>query len=167
MKESTSMTMFDRLSIKVVAAGAGLCGVAIALSPDVAAAQWVTGGYDCIQTSAGEVVGAAPAAAACAPAGAALTDMAAGIPMALPGPIPVAPPVPVVPVAPPIPVVPVAPPVPVVPVVPAGAPVGVPVAAGAPLLDMAGGYGGKGDPIEPAPAGAPAPGQPILPGPAA
>jgi hypothetical protein len=162
------MAMFDRLSIRVVAAGAGLCGAAIALSPDAAAAAWVTGGYECIQTAAGEVAGAAPAPAACGPAGAPLTDMAAGIPMALPGPIPVAPPVPVVPIAPPVPVVPAAPPIPVVPIgAPVGAPLGAPVAAGAPLIDMSGGYGGKGDPIEPSPAGAPAPGQPILPGPAA
>jgi len=31
---------------------------------------------------------------------------------------------------------------------------------------MAGGFAGKGDPVAPAPAGAPADGQPLLPGPA-
>jgi hypothetical protein len=156
------MTIFGRFNVRVVVAGAGLCGVAMALSPQVAATPLLTGGYDCMSTSAGEL-GAAPAAAACAPASAPLADMA-GIPMALPGPVPV------VPAAPPVPVVPLAPPVPVVPAaapVPLGAPlaVGAPVAGGAPLTDMSGAYGGKGDPIAPPPAGAPASGQPILPGP--
>jgi hypothetical protein len=115
------MTIFDRFNVRVIAAGAGLCGVAMALSPHVVAAPMTTGGYDCYSASAGEV-GAAPAAP-CAPASAPLADMA-GVPMALPGPVPVvpaAPPVPVVPLAPPVPVVPVAPPVPL------GAPVGDPV----------------------------------------
>ncbi|MGB9251723.1 MAG: beta-xylosidase, partial [Mycobacterium sp.] len=65
------MAAFDRFSIKVVA-GVGLCGAAIALSPNVAAALLNTGGYACMQGAAGEV--AAPAiaggAAVCAPAAA-------------------------------------------------------------------------------------------------
>ncbi|MCB1686424.1 MAG: hypothetical protein KDI31_18140, partial [Pseudomonadales bacterium] len=114
------MAIFDRISIRVVAVGAGLCGIAFALSPGVALA----GGYDCLETAAGEPA----AAAACAP----VTGMA-GVPMALPGPLPVvapalplAPPVPVVPLVPPVPVPPVAPPVPVPPVAP---PVPVPPVA--------------------------------------
>ncbi|HYB82510.1 MAG TPA: hypothetical protein VED43_12860, partial [Mycobacterium sp.] len=39
----TLMTTFDRFKIKVVA-GAGLCGAAIALSPDAAATTLITGG---------------------------------------------------------------------------------------------------------------------------
>ena len=63
MKGSTSMTIFDRFNITVVAAGAGLCSVALALSPQVAAAPLITGGgYACVQTSSGDAVGAAPAA---------------------------------------------------------------------------------------------------------
>ncbi|MGA9490576.1 MAG: hypothetical protein WBV80_10045, partial [Mycobacterium sp.] len=54
------MAAFDRFSIKVVA-GVGLCGAAIALSPDVVAAPLKTGGYACMQGAAGEV--AAPAVA--------------------------------------------------------------------------------------------------------
>jgi hypothetical protein len=146
------MTIFDRFNVRVVAAGAGLCGVAMALSPHVAAAPLPTGGYECFSASAGEVV-AAPAAAPCSPASAPLADMA-GIPMALPGPVPV------VPAAPPVPVVPVAPPVPL------GAPL-APVAGGAPLTDMSGAFGGKGDPTNPPADGAPVSGQPILPGPGA
>jgi hypothetical protein len=56
---------------------------------------------------------------------------------------------------------------PIVP--PLGAPIAAaagPVAAGAPIVDMAGGFGGKGDPIDPPAPGAPADGQPLLPGPA-
>jgi hypothetical protein len=44
---------------------------------------------------------------------------------------------------------------------------GAPLPVGAPILDMAGGYGGKGTPTGSAPAGNPVAGQPILPGPAA
>jgi hypothetical protein len=153
------MTIFDRFSIRLVAAGAGLCGAALCFSPDATAAPLITGGgYACLEGAAGQA-GAAPVAAGCSPAAAPLADMA-GVPMALPGPIPAAPPVPVVPP------VPLAPPVPVVPVVPAGAPVAAPVAAGAPI-DMANGYAGKGDPILPAPPGAPVSGEPIPPGPSA
>ncbi|ORC04194.1 beta-xylosidase, partial [Mycobacterium persicum] len=57
------MTVFDRFNLKVVAC-AGLCGVAIALSPNVAAAPLKTGGYGCVQGMAGE--GATPAAAGAA-----------------------------------------------------------------------------------------------------
>ena len=151
------MTIFDRFNVRVVAAGAGLCGVAMVLSPHVAATPLPTGGYECFSPSAGEV--GAASMAACGPAGAPVADMA-GIPMALPGPVPVvpaAPPVPVLPLAPPVPVVPVAPPV----------PLGAPLAAGAPVADMAGAFGGKGDPTNPPAAGAPVSGQPILPGPGA
>ena len=96
------MAVFDRLSIRVAAVGAGLCGIALALSPGVAQA----GGYDCLQTTAGEapaaagagVAGAGAGAAACAP----ISEMS-GVPI-LPGP-PVAPPPVIPPVAPP-PVVP-------------------------------------------------------------
>jgi len=165
------MTIFDRFNITVVAAGAGLCSVALALSPQVAAAPLITGGgYACVHTSSGDAVGAAPAAGgavgaapaaggpvgaapaaggpvgaapaggACGPASAPLSDMA-GVPMALPGPVPVAAPVPV------------------------GAPVGAPVPVGAPLTVMSG-VGGKEQPSGPPPAGAPVSGQPIMPGPA-
>ena len=70
------MAAFDRFSIKVVA-GVGLCGAAIALSPDAAAAPLKTGGYACMQGAAGEVAAPAVAggAAACAPAGAPLAEM--------------------------------------------------------------------------------------------
>src|SRR6185437_14975346 len=161
MKGSTSMTIFDRFNITVVAAGAGLCSVALALSPQVAAAPLITGGgYACVHTSSGDAVGAAPAAGgavgaapaaggpvgaapaggACGPASAPLSDMT-GVPMALPGPVPAAAPVPV------------------------GAPVGAPVPVGAPLTVMSG-VGGKEQPSGPPPAGAPVSGQPIMPGPA-
>ncbi|MDS0337659.1 hypothetical protein NDO39_25820, partial [Mycobacterium intracellulare] len=52
------MAIVDRFNMKVVA-GAGLCGAAIALSPDAAAAPLITGGHACIQGQAGD---AAPAA---------------------------------------------------------------------------------------------------------
>ena len=144
MKGSTSMTIFDRFNIRVVAAGAGLCGVAMALSPDVAAAPLPTGGYACAQTTVGEADGASPVAGVCSPASAPLADMA-GIPLTLPGPLPVG--------------APVGAPVPV------GAPLGAPVPVG--VIDVAAGYGGKGAPTGPPPAGAPVPGQPVLPGPSA
>lgn len=153
------MAIFDRFDLRVIAVG-GLCGVAIALSPGIAAA----GGYECLQTSAGEA-GPAPAAPVCAP----VTEMA-GVPMALPGP-PIVPPLvpppivppPLVPPVPPLvpPIPPLVPPVPIVPI-------GAPIAAGAPLAPlttMGGAAGGKGDPTGPAPAGAPVAGQPIAPGP--
>jgi hypothetical protein len=150
------MAIFDRFDLKVIAVG-GLCGVAIALSPGIAAA----GGYECLQTSAGQ---AGPAAPACAP----VTEMA-GVPMALPGPPlvpplvppPLVPPPLVPPVVPPPLVPPLVPPVPIVPI-------GAPIAAGAPLAPittMGGAAGGKGDSTGPAPAGAPVAGQPTAPGP--
>jgi len=159
------MAIFDRFDLKVIAVG-GLCGVAIALSPGVAAA----GGYECLQTSAGEAgpVPAAPAApvAGAAPACAPVTEMA-GVPMALPGP-PLAPPIVPPPLVPPV-VPPLVPPVvpPLAPPVPI-APIGAPIAAGAPLAPlttMGGAAGGKGESTGPAPAGAPVAGQPIAPGP--
>ena len=52
------MTIFDRFNITVVAAGAGLCSVALALSPEAAAVPLITGGgYACVQNSAGGAVG--------------------------------------------------------------------------------------------------------------
>ena len=155
------MAIFDRFDLKVAAVG-GLCGFAIALSPGIAAA----GGYECLQTSAGQA-GPAGAAGAAAPACAPVTEMA-GVPMALPGPVPLAPPIVPPPLVPPVVPPPLVPPlVPPVPVVPIGAPL-APIAAGAPLAPittMGGAAGGKGDPTGPAPAGAPVAGQPIAPGP--
>ena len=58
------MASFDRFSIKVVA-GVGLCGAAIALSPDAAAASLKTGGYACMQGAAGEVAAPAVAGGGC------------------------------------------------------------------------------------------------------
>lgn len=162
------MAVFDRLSIRVAAVGAGLCSVALAFSPGVAQA----GGGECFYSSAGTDPAAA---AACAP----MSEMA-GVPMALPGPVPpplapppvvpppVAPPPVVPPVVPPLAPPPVVPPVvpplappPVVPPVPvAGA-----AAGGLPLTTM-GGLAGKGDLTGPAPSGAPVPGQATAPGPA-
>ena len=144
------MTIFDRFNIKVVAS-AGLCGAAIALSPDAAAVPLITGGYGCIQGTAADAAppvaaGGPLAADVCGPASGPLADMD-GVPLALPGPM----------VAP----------VPVGAPVGAPVPVGDPVLAGAPLSDMAGSYGGKGEPTRPAPAGGPLPGQPVLPGPSA
>ncbi|WP_082949198.1 hypothetical protein [Mycolicibacterium celeriflavum] len=153
------MTTFERVNI-AAAIGAGLCGLAMALSPTALA-----GGYECVQTATGDAPAGAPAGAVCAP----LTDMA-GAPMAFPGPPPVAPP----PVVPPPLVPPIVPPPLVPPLVPppvapplAGAPIaaGAPVAAGAPLTTM-GGAAGKGDPVGSPQPGAPAPGQPTPPGPA-
>ncbi|MEK1164451.1 beta-xylosidase, partial [Mycobacterium ulcerans] len=60
------MTIFDRFNFKVVAC-AGLCGAAIALSPQAAAVPLKTDGYACIQGMAGE--GGAPAAGGPAAAG--------------------------------------------------------------------------------------------------
>jgi hypothetical protein len=152
------MMVFDRFNIRVVAAAAGLCGVAVALSADVAAAPLITGGSACVQTTAGEAGGASPVAAMCSSASAPLSDMA-GIPMALPGPVPV---VASAPLGAPAPVgAPLGAPAPV------GAPLGAPVPVGAPLIDNSGVYGGKGQPTGPPPDGAPVSGQPILPGPAA
>lgn len=145
-----------------------MCGVAMALSPTASAVPFMTGGYDCVETSAGQ----APApAGVCLP----VTDMA-GVPMALPGPVPVAPPPVVPPLVPPPLVPPLVPPPVVPPLVPppvvpplvppvaaAGAPV-APLPVGAPLTTMAG-AGGKGQVTGPAPEGAPVDGQPIMPGP--
>jgi hypothetical protein len=95
------MAIFDRFNIKIVAS-AGLCGAAIALCPDAAAAPLITGGGACMRGQSSEVgapvlaggalAGAgAPAAAAAGavPActtGAPLTDMA-GVPVVVPGPL--------------------------------------------------------------------------------
>ncbi len=126
------MAIFDRSNIRLVAAGAWLCVIAIALSPEVAAAP--AGGKECFEGKGEVCTASAP-----------LAGMA-GIPMALPGPVPAAPAVPVVPAAP----------------VPAAAP----LAGGAGFTDVPG-LGGKGAPTGPPPAGAPVPGQPIVPGPSA
>jgi hypothetical protein len=175
--ELTLMAIVDRFNIKVVA-GVGLCGAAIALSPDSAAAPLITGGYACIEGQAGEaapatggpVAGAGPVAAGGPAAGgvcaAPITDMS-GVPMAVPGPVPVGAPVPIVP---PLPLAPPIPVVPPVPVVPAGAPLialggpaaGAPLDAAAPIIDMS---GVKDAPTGPAPAGGPVPGQPVPAGP--
>ena len=136
-------TILDRITITGIAS-AGLCAVAVALTPPAAAVPFVAGGgYACVENSAGAAV---PAGAPCV---AAVNQAAA--PIAPPaGPL-----VPVVPVAPPpiippvAPVPPIVPPVPVAPVIPA-APIAAP-AAGAPLLGMSG-AAGKGDPVS-APAG--------------
>ena len=154
------MAIFDRLCIKVIA-GVGLCGAAMALSPDAAATPLKTGGYSCVQGIAGETAPAAVAggpvvAPVCvppAPAGAALSSAAgpavaapvpAGAPAGAGAPAPVGAPV--------------------------GLPVGAPVIAGAPapggaLLTGVGGLAGKDAPTSTTPTGGPAPGQPILPGP--
>ncbi len=155
------MTLFDRFHVGVAAAGLGVIGFAAALAPAAAAAPLLTGGSACLQTAAGQV-GAAEPMAGCGLASAPVADMAAGVPMALPGPIPIVPAAPVVPVVPGLPVAPI---VPLAPIAPAAAPV-VPAAAGAPIVEMAGDFGGKGDPVTAPAPGAPAPGQPILPGPA-
>ena len=57
------MAAFDRISFKVVA-GVGLCGAAIALGPDAAAAPLKMGGYACMQGAAGAVGAPAVAGAA-------------------------------------------------------------------------------------------------------
>jgi hypothetical protein len=150
------MAIFDRLRIKVVA-GVGLCGAAMALSPDAAATPLKTGGYSCVQGIAGETAPAAVAggpvvAPVCVPpasAGAALSG-AAGPAAAAPVPAGAGAPAPVG--------------------APAGLPVGAPVIAGAPapggvLLTGVGGLAGKDAPTGTTPTGGPAPGQPILPGP--
>ncbi|MCV7409885.1 hypothetical protein AWC05_23520 [Mycobacterium florentinum] len=174
------MTIFDRFNIGVVAS-AGLCGAAIALSPDAAAVPYMTGGGACMYGQAGEVpaaggpVGAAGAGAAAAPCAAPLTDMA-GVPMVVPGPgiVPVPAGAPLIALGPPIPPVPLgaplplgAPPVPIAAPLPLGAPLvalggvadGIPVA---PLIDMS---GVKDAPTGPAPTGGPVAGQPVSPGP--
>ena len=155
------MTVFDRFNI-TVGAIAGLCGAAMALSPEAAATPLKTGGYACVQGLSGETTalagaegpGAAaglpaaggPAAAGGVPAAggpaaaagetctasAAITDMS-GVPMVAPGPVPVVPAgAPLIALGPP---VPAGAPVPAGLPVPAGAPVpaGLPVPAGAPL----------------------------------
>jgi hypothetical protein len=163
------MTAFDRFGIKVVA-GLGLCGAALALSPDAAAAPLKTGGYACMQGTAGAVgapaVGApavAGAAAPCVPA-APIADMAGGAPYGAPviGPVPAGAPIPA---GAPVPAGAGAPaPLPF----PAGAPVialgGAPV-PGAVLTDTAGVAGGKGAPVGPVPTSGPQPGQPLPAGP--
>ena len=157
-----------RFTHKVVVS-VGFCGAALAMIPNAAAAPLKTGGGYCIEDAAGAagapvaVAGAAGAPVLCAP----VADMA-GVPLAVPGPLPlgaaaIGAPVPVV--VPPVPVG--VPPVPVGAAagapIPVGAPIlGAPVPIGAPVLDMA---GGKGAVTGPAPAGAPVAGQPIMPGP--
>ncbi|MCV7074341.1 hypothetical protein H7I94_00070, partial [Mycobacterium szulgai] len=59
------MTIFDRFNFKVIAAGAGLCGAAISLSPVAGATPLITGGgYACMQGMSGEGAPAAGAPAA-------------------------------------------------------------------------------------------------------
>lgn len=155
------MAIVDRFNIKVVA-GAGLCGAAIALSPDAAAAPLITGGQACIEGKSGELAPAAggPAAGVGAVAGGAPTaggagTVAGGAPAAggagtvaagTPGAggicaapmtdmsgVPMAVPGPL-PVGAPVPIVPPLPLAPPVPIVP---PVPV-VPAGAPLIALGG-----------------------------
>src|ERR1700678_1255821 len=89
------MTIFDRFNIKLVAS-AGLCGAAIALSPDAAAAPLITGGHACIQGLSGEAGPLAAAGAPLAAAGAPLAAAGAPLPAAGPplpatgGPLPAA-----------------------------------------------------------------------------
>jgi hypothetical protein len=173
------MTIFDRFTVGVVA-GVGLCGAAIALSPDAAAVPYMTGGGACMYgqagaPAAGGPVGAAGAAGGAAACSAPLTDMA-GIPMVVPGPgvVPIPAGAPLIALGPPIPPVPLgaplplgAPPLPIGAPLPLGAPLvalggvadGIPVA---PLIDMS---GVKDAPTGPAPAGGPVNGQPVSPGP--
>jgi hypothetical protein len=54
------MTVFDRFNI-TVGAIAGLCGAAIALSPDAAATPLKTGGYACVQGLSGDTAALAGA----------------------------------------------------------------------------------------------------------
>jgi hypothetical protein len=149
------MTTSDRTKVKVVA-GAGLCGAAIALSPNAAAVPLITGGYACVQGLAGDsappaAAGAPVVAEVCsppAPTGAALSGGAGAVPIT-PGPVgapagaPVGAPVPAG----------------------AGAPVGAPVPAGAPVgAPVPAGAGAPvGAPVLPAGAGAPV-GAPVLAG---
>jgi hypothetical protein len=176
------MTIFDRFNIGVVA-GVGLCGAAIALSPDAAAVPYMTGGGACMYGQSGEAaapaaggpVGAGGAAAAGGACSAPLTDMA-GVPLVVPGPgvVPIPAGAPLIALGPPIPPVPLgaplplgAPPVPIGAPLPLGAPLvalggvadGLPVA---PLIDMS---GVKDAPTGPAPTGGPVEGQPVSPGP--
>ena len=146
------MAFMNRFTTRTLVVSAGLCATGIALCTAVAAAPPATA----------ECAPGTPAGKECGAPAAAFAPMA-GVPMALPGPVPApAAPVPVIPAAPPLPVIPAAP----VPVVPAGAPVAAaPVAGGAPVVDMAGGFAGKGDPVVPPAAGAPVAGQPLPAGP--
>lgn len=144
-----ALRIIDRFCVAIVA-GAGLCGAALALSPGAVATPFATGGANCLETQAG--FGALPIA---------------GAPVVLPGPIPVAPVVPVVPPVPPIvpPVPPIVPPIPpVFPVVPVAGGAAIADGVGAAPITMAAGTG-KGAPI--ATASAP-PAEPVvLPGPVA
>jgi hypothetical protein len=79
------MTIFRRVNITAAVAAAGLCGLAMALSPEAAAAPFMAAGHECFESGKG--------AAPC-PAAAPVTGMA-GVPMALPGPVPIAAPAPV------------------------------------------------------------------------
>ena len=147
------MKFTDRFNIRTLVSCAGLCATGIALCSAVAIAAAPLATAECGP--------GAPAGKECGAPASAFAPMA-GVPLALPGPVP-APvaPVPIVPAAPAIPVIPAAP----VPVVPGGAPLaGAPVAGGSPV-GMAGGYAGKGDRVGAPPTGAPLPGQPLPAGP--
>jgi len=141
-----ALRIIDRFCV-AVAAGAGLCGAALALSPGAVATPLRTGGGNCIEQQMGFAAG--PVAAA---------------PVVLPGPVPIAPAVPVVPVVPPVPPVPVVPPVaPVVPVAGAGAGAAEGAGVAAPIATQAG--TGKGAPMTPSSGKAADP--VVLPGPQA
>ena len=149
------MAIFDRFNIKIVVS-AGLCGAAIALCPDAAAAPLITGGGACLRGQSGEIGapvlaggalagggaplplagGPVPAAGGPVPAaappqvcttGAPLTDMA-GVPVVVPGPLAEIPEgIPLIALGPPV----AAPPVPV----PLGGPP-VPVPLGGPPVPV-------------------------------
>jgi hypothetical protein len=155
IKELTVTTIFGRFNIAVVVASAGLWGAAIALSADAAAAPLITGGAACVQGMAPAAAGGPLDAGVCT-AGAAAPELG-GVPLAVPGPVPVGAPVPLAPVAP---VVPAG--MPLIALGPAGA---LPVDPVAPVIDMSG--NGKGAPTGPPPPGGPVPGQPIPAGPSA
>jgi hypothetical protein len=148
-----------------IAGGVALCAAAVALSPDAIANPMKTGGYACVQQSAGAVAAVPAIADGCA--GAPVADMA-GIPLALPGPMPagaaaVGVPIPAgaaagaapLPIGAPIPVGGAAP-VPIGAPVPVGAPVPIGAAAPVPVGAAAAGV--------PVPLGAAAAGAPVVAG---
>ena len=136
-----ALKTFDLLGI-TVAAGAGLCGAALAFSPAASAG----GGAACVDKFA-----TAPGGAACVDQ---MAGLAAPAPVVLPGPVGGgAPPVPLAP-----PPVPLVPPVGGAPIL--GAPPVAPVTA--PLITQ-GGIGGKGVPTNPSLAADPV----VRPGPTA
>ncbi|WP_198965675.1 hypothetical protein [Mycobacterium shottsii] len=166
------MRKFDRINI-AVAASAGLCGAAFALSPSAAATPLRTGGPSCVEQMAGvgaPAAGAAPVMAPILPgppvAGAVPVAGGPLLPVPAAGPVPIPAPAPApVPAGAPVPL-PAGAPVPVA--VGAPVPVTAPGPAAAPLLLQA---GGKGEPtaVDPALTADPVvlPGRPPAPAPPA